>query len=267
MTRSAVRRALKPVRQQYQDGDSGRNTDHAERAASLPPTGCVNQLLTSLPPAAIERLTLHLQPVHLERNEVLFRAHEPLRTVYFPQTAIISLVSRLESGQALEVGLVGRDGLAGIAVFPGITTMSCDGVVQVAGWSLRMSANALRHEILADEALYSIVGRYAQTLLSRSMRMAACNMFHSVEQRCIRWLLTISDLTDHAAMPLTHDLIATMLGVHRPTVTLVLGTLRRAGLISETRGRVVIRDRRGLETACCECYRAMRDEQSRLLGY
>jgi len=267
MTRSVVRRALKPVRQEYPDGDGATHRHHAEGAASLPAAGGDNHLLTSLPPAVLERLKLHLQRVHLEKNEVLFRAQEPLRMVYFPHTAVISLVSRLESGQALEVDLVGRDGLAGIAVFPGITTMSCDGVVQVAGWSLRMSANALRQELLADEALYSIIGRYAQVLLARSMRMAVCNMFHSVEQRCIRWLLTISDLTDHADMPLTHDLIATMLGVHRPTVTLVLGTLRRAGLISETRGRVVIHDRRGLETACCECYRAMRDEQSRLLGY
>jgi CRP-like cAMP-binding protein len=205
--------------------------------------------------------------LRLEKNEVLFRAHEPLREVYFPLTAVISLVSRLESGEAVEVGLIGRDGLAGIAVFPGITTMACDGVVQVAGWSIRMSADALRRELLADEALCSLVGRYAQVLLARSMRTAVCNMFHSVEQRCVRWLLTISDLTKHLEMPLTHDLIATMLGVRRPTVSVVLGLLRRAGLISETRGRIVIRDRQGLETACCECYAAMRDEQTRLLGY
>jgi CRP-like cAMP-binding protein len=266
MPRAAARRALKDRNGQVQQDGYSKST-HPARLSSMPPVGCHNQLLMSFPPGVLERLKPHLQVVFLEKNDVLFRAQETLRTVYFPQTAVISLVSRLESGEALEVGLVGGDGMAGIAVFPGITTMSCDGVVQVAGWSFRMSADVLRRELRSDEALCSNIGRYAQVLLARSMRMSVCNMFHSVEQRCIRWLLTISDLTNHFDMPLTHDLIATMLGVHRPTVTLVLGTLRRAGLISETRGRVVIRDRRGLETACCECYRAMRDEQARLLGY
>lgn len=265
MPRSVVRRAMKSERGQVHEGRSERATPHV--VSLSPPVPGHNQLLALLPPPALDRLKPYLQDVHLEKNELLFRVHEPLRVVYFPTTAVISLVSRLETGQALEVGLIGRDGLAGIAVFPGITTMACDGVVQVAGASLRMNADVLRRELLADEVLYSTIGRYAQVLLARSMRMAVCNMFHSVEQRCIRWLLTISDLTHHLDMPLTHDLIATMLGVHRPTVTTVLGTLRRAGLITEKRGRVVICDRKGLETACCECYRAMRDEQSRLLGY
>lgn len=266
MPRVVTRRALKPLGQ-AEGPRENRGAPRALTAGPWPPAPGDNQLLNSLPAVVLDRLKPHLQLVHVDKNELLFRAHEPLRTVHFPHTAVISLVSRLESGEALEVGLVGRDGMAGIAVFPGITTMACDGVVQVSGWSFRISADALRRELLADETLYSIIGRYAQVLLARSMRMAVCNMFHSVEQRCIRWLLTISDLTRQADMPLTHDLIATMLGVHRPTVTIVLGALRRAGLISETRGRVVIRDRRGLETACCECYRAMCDEQSRLLGY
>ena len=97
--------------------------------------------------------------------------------------------------------------------------------------------------------------------------MSACNMFHSVEQRCVRWLLTVSDLINNGDIPLTHELMATMLGVHRPTVTVVLRSLHRAGLVNEKRGLILIRDRRLLEKACCECYRVMRDEQRRLLGY
>ena len=226
-----------------------------------------NRLLATIPPRVLARLTPHLERVHLHQKEVLFRAHEPLRVVYFPDAAVVSLVSTLESGQSLEVGLVGRDGLAGTSVLPGITVMSCDGIVQIPGLARRMSADVLRQEVLKDEALYSTLGRFAQLLLVRSMQLSVCNMFHPVEQRCARRLLTVSDLLNNGDIPLTHDLMATMLGVHRPTVTLALRSLQKAGLISETRGRVVIRDRNRLEQTCCECYRVMRNEQQRLLGY
>ena len=231
------------------------------------PVRVKNRLLELLPPAILARLTPHLERIHLHHREVLFRSHEPLRMVYFPETAVISLISSLESGESLEVGLVGRDGLAGTAVFPGITMMSCDAVVQIQGVAHRISADVLRAAVLTDETLYSTLGRFAQVLLVRSMQMSVCNMFHSVEQRCVRWLLTVNDLIDDGDISLTHDLMATMLGVHRPTVSLVLRSLHTAGLLSETRGRIVIRDPRRLEKACCECYRLMRTEQRRLLGY
>ena len=226
-----------------------------------------NRLLALLPAAVRARLGCHLEPVTLHRREILFRSHEILRAVYFPSTAVVSLVSTLESGESLEVGLVGRDGLAGTAVFTGITTMACDGVVQIPGLAYRMSADVLRRELLADEALYSTLGRFAQVMLVRSMQMSVCNVFHSVEQRCVRWLLTVSDLINNGDIPLTHDLMATMLGVRRPTVTVVLRSLHKAGLVNEARGLILIRDRARLERACCECYGVMRDEQRRLLGY
>jgi CRP-like cAMP-binding protein len=226
-----------------------------------------NQLLALLPAPARARLTPHLESVALSRTEVLFRAREPLSAVYFPNTAVVSLVSTIESGESLEVGLVGRDGLAGTAIFPGITVMSCDGIVQIAGIAQRMSADALRREVLADEVLYSTLGRFAQVLLVRSMQMSVCNMFHSVEQRCIRWLLTVDDLIPNEHIPLTHNLMATVLGVHRPTVTVVLRSLHEAGVVVEHRGVIQIKDRKSLEAACCECYHVMRGEQRRLLGY
>lgn len=226
-----------------------------------------NRLLASLPGPARARLKPHLQPVQLERRETLFRVHEPLRVAYFPVSAVISFVSHLESGEQLEVGLVGHDGLVGTSVFPGITAMSCDGVVQIPGLAYRLSADVLRREVLADQSLYSAIGRFAQVLLVRSMQMSVCNMFHSVEQRCVRWLLSIHDLATANDVPLTHELMATMLGAHRPTVTLVLRSLHKAGLIDERRGHVVLKDRTGLEAVCCECYGVMRDEQRRLLGW
>jgi CRP-like cAMP-binding protein len=239
---------------------------HLEFSPSSP-TAPENRLLGLLPPAVLARLTPHLESVHLRRKDVLFRANETLRVCYFPSTAVVSLVSTLESGDSLEVGIVGRDGLAGTSVFPGIFTMSCDGIVQFPGVAHRISTDVLRAEVLANEVLYSTLGRFAQVLLVRSMQVSVCNMFHPVEQRCIRWLLTVSDLIANGDLPLTHDLMATMLGVHRPTVTLVLRSLDKAGLVSESRGRIVIRDRRRLERSCCECYRSMRNEQHRLLGY
>jgi CRP-like cAMP-binding protein len=186
---------------------------------------------------------------------------------YFPCGAVVSFVFRLESGQTLDVGFVGRDGLAGTAVFPGVATMSCDGIVLVPGLAMRISADVLRRELLANETLYSTIGRFAQVLLGRSMQISACNMFHPVEQRCIRWLLTIRDLIGQDDIPLTHDLLASTLGVHRPTVTVVIRSLRSAGLLDEERGHIVIRDADRLALAGCRCYRAMRDEQFRLLGY
>ncbi len=238
------------------------------RSLATPTTAITeNRLLATLPEGAITALERHMHPVQLEWKEVLFRAHEPLATVYFPTSAVISFVAHLESGEALEVGLVGRDGLVGTSVFPGISTMSCDGMVQVPGWAFRMGADELRRQLLANQSLYSAIGRYAQVLLVRSMQMSVCNTFHSVEQRCVRWLLMVNDLLCHDDIALTHDLIATMLGVHRPTVTLVLRSLHKSGLIDETRGHVRLRDRTGLEAACCECYGMMRAEQRRLLSY
>ena len=230
-------------------------------------TASENSLLALLPPAVLARLTPHFESVDLRRKDVLFRANEPASACYFPSTGVISLVSTLDSGESLGVGLVGRDGLAGIAVFPGIVTMPCDGIVQIPGMAQRISADVLRAEVLANEALSSPLCRYVQLLLVRVMQMSVCNMFHPVEQRCIRWLLRLSDLIGDDDIPLTHDLIATLLGAHRPTVTLVLRSLHKAGLVSESRGRIVIRDRRGLERSCCVCYRTMRNDQHRLLGY
>ena len=255
-----------PMADRRVDGRARRTRTTQEPGASST-AACRNQLLGLLPPIVLDRLKPHLTLVRLVRGDVLFRAREPLQVVHFPETAVVSFVSRLESGETLDVGLVGRDGLAATAVFPGITTMSCDGIVHIPGLSHRISADVLRQHVTADDSLRSTLGRFVHLLLGRSMQLSICNRFHSVEQRCIRRLLVVNDLITDAAIPLTHELLATMLGVHRPTVTLVIRALNHAGLVVEERGRIVIRDRRRLEAACCECYRLMRNEQLRLLGY
>ena len=239
-----------------------------EGVRDIPPRDAArdNGLLGLLPPDILARLLPHLEPVRLEKRDVLFRSHEPLTVVYFPTTAVVSYVARLESGETLVVGLVGRDGVAGAAIFPWTITMACDAIVQIPGLALRIAADTLKRESLAHEPLYSLIGRYAQVVLARSMQLSVCNTFHSVEQRCIRWLLRVNDLIAHEYIPVTHEAIAAAIGVHRPTVTLVLRALQREGLLEEERGRIVLRDRTRLEAACCECYRAMVAEQRRLIG-
>jgi CRP-like cAMP-binding protein len=216
-----------------------------------------NRFLSQLPSATSLRLMPHLERVDLVRKGVLFRAYEPLRYVYLPETAVISLVSALDSGAAMEVGLVGRDGVAGVALLPGMTTMPCDAVVEIAGVAYRIDAETIRRQAETDDALSAALGRLFIQTLARGMQMLLCNRFHSVEQRCVRRLVHMSELVDSAAVPLTHESFAAALGVRRPSVTVVFRTLARAGVIDEMRGRVTIRDRVALEAACCQCCRAM----------
>ena len=225
-----------------------------------------NQLLASLARPLFARLKPHLEAVHLVRGQVLFRAGEPLMTVYFPDSTFVSLVGRLESGATLDVGFVGREGVAGTAIFPGITTMPCDGIVRVAGRARQVRAALLREAVSGDTALWSAIQCVEHVLVVRSMQMSVCNVFHSAEQRCIRWLLVLDDLLGPGSIPVTHELIASALGVRRPTVTGVLQSLARARLVHEQRGRVSILDRLALESACCECYDVMRAAQHRLIG-
>ena len=226
-----------------------------------------NWLLASLPPAVLAHLTPHLERVVLERKDVLFRAHERRGHVYFPTTAVVSLIGTLDSGETLEVGSIGRDGVVGAVALPDADSMPCDGIVQIHGVAHRLDATLFRQALSGYEPLATVVGRYAHLLLVRSMQMQLCDMFHPVEQRLTRWLLTVSDLLASADIPLTHEMLATMLGVRRPTVTLVVGSLQRAGLIEEKRGQITIRDYERLEAACCGCYRLMCDHQTRIMGY
>jgi CRP-like cAMP-binding protein len=187
--------------------------------------------------------------------------------VYFPDMAVLSLVSTLGTGQMLEVGLIGPDGISTIAVFPGVTTMPCDTVVLIPGIARRMPVDVFRREVVRDEAVHTAAGRFAQFLLIQSMQMSICNSFHSLDQRCARWLLTTGDLIGEGAIPVTHELLATMLGVRRSSVTLAIGALAQDRLVHEQRGLIVIRDRGRLEQAACECYRSVRDERRKLLGF
>jgi hypothetical protein len=167
----------------------------------------------------------------------------------------------------LEVGLVGRDGMVGLAFIPGLNAMPYGGVVQVAGTALRMPSDVLKHAVRQPGNLRDLFGHYAYSLVAFGVQTAACNALHSVKGRCARWLLLTHDLVDGDEFAMTHNVLATMLGVRRPSVTTIAGGFQQAGLIDYRHGRMRIHDRRGLEGASCDCYGQMREEQFRLLGY
>ena len=237
----------------------------APRFAGTPSRG--NQLLSHLPPDARAHLTSQLHQVSLARGQVIFHAHEPLRTAYFPEGSVAAMLTHPSDEDVVDVGLVGRDGLVGIALLPGVNFMPCDAVVEVAGAALAIGAPELMRFCRQSPQVHELLGRYAFTLFAQGVLLAGCNTFHQVGERCARSLLMIHDLTDGDEFPLTHDLLATLLGVRRPSVTLAAGELQRLGLIDYRHGKVKITNRKGLVEASCACYQAFREEAFRLLTF
>jgi CRP-like cAMP-binding protein len=230
-------------------------------------SNCSNQLLAHLPSGVRSSLIPHLDQIRFKTGEVVFHAHEPLPAVWFPETAVISLSTHLNNGDALDVGVVGKDGMIGLALLPGVNALPCHATVQIGGTALRISAEALKCELRDAGSAHDLMARFAYSLFAQGVQTAACNTFHSIGHRCARWLLMTHDVVEEDEFPMTQDLLAAMLGVRRPSVTLAAGALQRAGIIDYRYGLVRIRDRQRLETSACECYRLIREAQQRLLGF
>lgn len=226
----------------------------------------MNHLLAALPEDEFARLSPHLEPVSLELGQVIYESGELLEYVYFPSTAIISLLYIMENGSTAEIGMTGNDGLVGIAIFMGGSTTPNRAVVQSAGNAFRMRSKALRFEFHLSGQFQKILLRYTQYLMTQISQTAVCNRLHSVEKQLCRWLLINHDLLQTNKLIMTHDLIANMLGVRREGVSIAAGHLQRSGLIKYVRGTITMLDREGLEQAACECYRVVKDEYDRLLG-
>ena len=216
-------------------------------------------LLAELPAREHAQLLPALELVHLELKQVLHQPGERITYVYFPVDSLVSLLTVLGDGGAIETGLVGRDGMVGLPVFLRVPTADRRAVCQMAGDAWRLPADAFR-ALLEDEgsALPARLLRYTARVLSMAVQTAGCNRVHPVEERCARWLLMVADHVGADRFPLTQQFMAEMLGVRRASVLVVLGTLARAGLIENTYGRVALLDRPGLEAAACECYWALR---------
>jgi CRP-like cAMP-binding protein len=225
-----------------------------------------NRLLAALPREEYERILPHLGPVSFALGEVVYESGGRMEHIYFPTTAVISLLYLMEDGASAEMGMAGREGLVGVALFMGGDTMPNRAVVQSAGGAVRMKARVLRDEFGRGGAFQRLLLRYTQALLTQMSQTAVCNRLHAIEQQLCRWLLLSHDRLDSDELVMTQELIANMLGVRREGVTAAAGRLQEQGLISYVRGRIQLLDRRGLEASACECYKVVKDEYDRLLG-
>jgi CRP-like cAMP-binding protein len=225
-----------------------------------------NGLLALLPADEQERLRPALDRVALGPGQGAGESSGLASHAYFPTGAVVSLLYTMEDGMTAEMGLVGNDGVVGIAHFLGGETMPNRAVAAVGGAALRMRADVIRAEFSRGGALQHLLLRYTQALITQVSQTAVCNRLHSVEKRLCRWLLLSHDRVRCDELLMTQEFIAHMLGGRRESVTVAAARLQDAGLIRYSRGRIRILDRPRLEGAVCECYRVVRDETRRLLG-
>jgi CRP-like cAMP-binding protein len=219
-----------------------------------------NRILSTLSAVDYARVSAHLEAVALPAGMILQQEGEPTAYVYFPETAILSILAHLEDGNSIEVARVGNEGMAGVSVFLGVANAPAQVLVQVAGSAFRLASRGLRAETSRGGALHDTLARYTHALLASAGQTIACNRFHHLDARCARWLLTTHDRVPGDRFILTHQSLARMLGVRRAGVTTAAGALQAAGFISFVQGHVTVLDRRGLETAACECYHVVRTE-------
>jgi CRP-like cAMP-binding protein len=218
-----------------------------------------NRLLAALPRKDYLRLLPGLDPVDLVFGEVLYEAGEPIRNVYFPIQSLVSLLTLVEGHLALEVGLVGREGMVGIPLALGVGVSPVRALVQGAGPALKMSAARFRTELSSSPALQRELHRYVHAIMAQISQTAGCNRFHVVEARLARWLLMTRDRMRSGRFRMTQEFLSHMLGVRRVGVTEAASALQRHKLIQYSRGNIRILNNRGLESACCSCYQAVKD--------
>src|SRR3984893_10682203 len=224
-----------------------------------------HRLLATLPKDDFNRLLPHLEKVSLPLRDILYEANGTIAHVFFPIVGVDSLVI-MDSGYIHEVGIIGNEGLVGTPVFLGSDRSPTRAIAQIPGAALRMESEVFQKELRRRGPLHGLVQRFTQAMINQISQSIVCNHRHSVEKRMCRWLLMSHDRVGADGFPLTHEFLAQMLGVCRPTVTAVAGTLQKSGLIQYHRGRIPVIDRKGLVAATCECYEVIANESARLLG-
>lgn len=224
-----------------------------------------NHLLKALPAEELARLTPHLELVPMPLGSVLYESGNELYHVYFPTTAIVSLLYVMLDGASAEIAVVGNEGIIGVALFMGGETMPNRAVVQSAGHAYRLKGQLLKDEFHRAVELQHLLLRYTQALLTQMAQTAVCNRHHSLDQQLCRWLLLSFERLSSNELFMTQELIANMLGVRREGVTVAAGNLQKAGLIVYCRGHITLLDRDGLEERACECYGVVKAEFDRLL--
>jgi CRP-like cAMP-binding protein len=219
-----------------------------------------------LPQAEFALLEPELEHVVLEFKDVLQEPGEPIKHIWFPKRGVMSLLSHMNNGESVEVATVGRETAAGLSVVLGSPRIAQETVVQIPGEGHRLNVRVFDRDRDRLPVLNRLLLRAAAALVTQISQGSACNRLHPIESRCARWLLMTHDRVDDDRFPLTHEFLAQMLGVTRPSVTIAAGILQKAGLISYVRGWVDVLDRDGLEQTSCECYRIITDEFRRLIN-
>ncbi|MEO8385521.1 MAG: Crp/Fnr family transcriptional regulator [Betaproteobacteria bacterium] len=224
-----------------------------------------NQLLASLPEPEWQRWRAKLELVEMPLGQVLYEAGGTMKHVYFPTTAIVSLLYVTENGASAEIAIVGNEGIVGISLFMGGHSTPSRAVVQSAGQAYRLKAQPMKDEFNRAGPVLHLLLRYTQALITQMAQTAVCNRHHSLDQQLCRWLLLSLDRLPALELLMTQDLISNMLGVRREGVTEAAHKLQKAGLIRYARGRITVLDRGGLEKRTCECYEVVKKEYDRLL--
>jgi CRP-like cAMP-binding protein len=224
-----------------------------------------NLLLAALPESEWQRLRAKIEPVDLPLGKVLYESGDAMKHVYFPTTAIVSLLYVMENGASAEIAVVGREGLVGISLFMGGETTPSRAIVQSAGQGFRLKGHFIKEEFNRSGPTMHLLLRYTQALITQMTQTAACNRHHALDQQLCRWLLLSLDRLEKSELVMTQELIANMLGVRREGVTEAALNLQRLGLIRYARGHISVLDRPGLEERTCECYAVVKKEYDRLL--
>ena len=225
-----------------------------------------NRLLRALPAATLERLRPALSLVHIDRGQSIGREVGPVEHVYFVNRGLVSLVKTMSDGRSVEVAAVGVEGLTHPNALLGSGRAVLDVTVQIPLAAFRMERETLVREMQADGALDQLIQNYVRFAYGQIAQSAACNGLHSLEERCCRWLLTAADSALSDTFPLTHELLAMMLGVQRSGVSIAARILKKAELIDYSRGEVTILDRAGLEETACECYLSLKEQADELFA-
>ena len=224
-----------------------------------------NGLLAALPEVSRQRLLAKTQLVSLSVKDILYRPGEPLTSVYFPLTCVISMMTEMKNVATIEIATVGNEGVLGIPVFLGTDVAVALGITQVSGEARRMSAEDFKQAAKSDAYFDIILRRYTHALLMQIALSGGCNSLHSVQERYARWLLMMHGRTNVDVFAFTQEFLSTMLGVSRARVNIVTGVFGKAGLIKHGRNQISVLDWKGLEASSCDCYRIIKEEFARVL--
>lgn len=220
----------------------------------------LNRLLSSLDAVGRARLSREMKRVALKPQQVLYRPEQRITEIYFPETCVIAMLTVMSNGSTIESATVGREGASWISASFKSPTMPCQTMVVIPGAAYKVPTSVIEHEIRENGRFHDVLSHYSHTLLIQSLRSTACNGLHSLQQRCARWLLTALDRTDIDHFAITHDFLASLLGVRRSGVSELVERLASRGIVEISRGRIRVLDRAKLERLSCECYDIMKKQ-------